>query len=928
MKRLISILVAIVFISSVFSSVMAVSPSEQTCVQETFVDYDALVTGNIFGGLDSTNNSSINSSQEYSVYPIFEKRRYESDERISVRFELTESLVGTISTYECDGFSVAGEVTSGWNKDTESQYYDVTLSYDEFSEYPYFSFNVATNAGVTVCAEVYGYLSDAGLFISDSSFDAAKDCSYYYLVETGVWTMEEYNAVLEWEYSQYGTETSSETVQLNTTSAIVGSTMSISEETTVSGNLGWVDDVNVWHPMQHNMVEVWDARYAEQLGTVYTDVSGNYEFIFADECSYRDIYVKIYPGGRNAMVKTGNGGTYVYTSGIRLNVTPGSSISIGLEIDMSSDLGKAFQISQAVNVATEYVKQMNGQYITSVGVTYPHANANKTGCYYEVATRTIHIKKTTVTAYGVCSYSSWDSIMHEYGHHIQKEFDIARHVGGTHNLVGNLAELNGNENTGENKYKGVYLAWAEAYPSVFGGMAQAYYASTLQNIVAVGDAKYQAYNNAQLDYETPEKDSRFDPSEACEGAVIAILWDLYDNEEETHDTISFSHQNYWDLITNCDAETFSEFCNYFISRYDASKDFALGKLLSYYKMSPTDVTADVSGATPIFSWTANGTSDTLQNDRFDLIVFNRNRSETLRVEDITTTSYTLSEEEWQTVLLSYGTSYYVIVVAHQTSTPVTGGYYSAPLSIAKPINNESSSIAQNTWGRTRYSEKVITLTPGTYYDLYVTFGTTGSQLIQTFGRKDTTMELYSASGELLVGRNETDDNGFRFNDLLRYDTLEDTQYIIRVRLWDSQSSGTIKVAITPARGACAPNVESIECYEDIQSFEGSSTLTWSTSLELNHSGVITFTPPETGDYTFETISDLDTVLYVLDPRSPNAVVRFVDYNDNGGADLNAKLTKTLEAGISYFVIYCGHDVEDANNIGDLILSITANDSVS
>ena len=108
---------------------------------------------------------------------------------------------------------------------------------------------------------------------------------------------------------------------------------------------------------------------------------GDYVFTFNHTVPYHNIYVKIYPGGRNSIVKTGNGGDYVYTSGTVSNIAPGSNICIGWTIDMTSDLGRAFQISQAINVATEYVKQMNNAYIAPVTVKYPHVE-NSSSCFY------------------------------------------------------------------------------------------------------------------------------------------------------------------------------------------------------------------------------------------------------------------------------------------------------------------------------------------------------------------------------------------------------------------------------------------------------------------------------------------------------------------------------------------------------------------
>lgn len=919
MKRIISILITILLISNIFGSALIASAAEETYEQEPFVDYTALVTGNydISSTLEHDNYIDINDG--VPLYPILEKRNYGINEKINVRFELTATLTGVEIDYESIGFNVQNDISYNIDDNTGCFYYEVVMTYDGITANPHFSFCVMTEEGLTVYAELFGYLSENGLFVSENSYDSAKEASYYYLVETGLITEEEFNGLLQQEHSQKGVETTNVITPTDIMSlpAVSGSTTmattSAIATTTVAGNIGWTDDNNVWHPMQYNKVEIWDSRYSEKLGTVYTNVSGDYTFSFTDSYSYRNIYIKIYPGGENSIIKTGYGGDYVYTSGTRLNITPGSSVNIGWEVDMSSDLGRAFQISQAINIATKYVKQMNGEYIAPITVKYPHVE-DSNSCFYRSWEDTIYIRSSSAPAGYPESYASWDVLMHEYGHHVQAEFGISRNPGGSHSFTQNLAD------TRKSKDIGIRLAWGEAYASVFSGMAQAYYASSLQNIDTVGDASYTSYNTASLNYEETTKRI----GEACEASIIGVLWDLYDTVYETHDTVSFSHGAYWNMITNCDSENLSDFCNYFVDRYSTSNDLNLGKLLSYYKMSPSNLSANTSGVTPSFAWTANGTSSSLQNDKFDLVFFNSSNTEILRIENLSSLSYTLGENEWNTVLNSYGTTYSVVVIGYQMSSPATGGYYSAPLSVAKPTYNGTSSIVQNTSGTTRYSEKTITLTPGSYYDLYVTFGTTGSKLIQTFGTKDTTIELYSASGTLLVDSSETDDDGYSLNAFVRYYTYADTQYIIRVRMWDASNYGTTKIAITPAMGARVSDADTIECYEDIRTFDERTSLTWLSYSQLNYTRVITFEVVETGSYTFEITSEFDTYLYVIDPRSPNELIRYTDFDDDSGEGLNSKLTRTLESGIPYLIIYSGYNIENENHTGDITLTITGN----
>ena len=681
MKRILSIVITILIISNLFGTVMVASAVETEFSQGQYYDYNIISTEPYEINIDSEADAYIDINDGDPLYPILEKRNYMETEQISVRFVLIASYTGIESSFETVGFTVLNDVLIDFDETTGCQIIDVVLKHDGYTVAPYFSLNIVTITGSEVSAELFGCVSDNGLFISDSSYDAAKEASYYYLVEMDLITMAEFNELLRLEYSQKGVEYFDNNMVSEASlgeEETASTNANVAGETTILGTLGWNDDNNVWHPMQYNKIEIWDDRSGEKLGTVYTDATGNYTFTFLDSSPYRNIYIKVYPGGENSIVKTGYGGDYVYTSHTRLNVTPGSSVSIAWDVDMTSDLGRAFQISQAINVATKYVKQMNGSYITPVTVKYPHVESSNS-CFYSSSNDTIYIRSSSASAGRPESYASWDVVMHEYGHHVQSEFGITRNPGGSHSFTENLAVSRGSKDIG------VRLAWGEAYASVFGGMAQAYYASSLQNIFTVGDSSYTSYNGASLNYETTAQRV----GEACEASVIGVLWDIYDTVSETHDDISFSHSAYWDMITNCNSETLSEFCNYFVDEYSVESAFSLGKLLSYYKMAATNLSVNVSATSISLSWTANGTTSSLQNDRFDLVFFDEDNSEILSVNNITSPSYTLSDAERNTVLSNDDATFKVMVVSYQTSSPTTGGYYSEVWSISKPHNPHS-----------------------------------------------------------------------------------------------------------------------------------------------------------------------------------------------------------------------------------------------
>lgn len=777
MKKHLSIICIFSFIISIISTPLVTHASENTIPDSNFVNYDAVVTGNynndIF--LDEINNSGY--VEGSPITSNFEKNQYNFSENINISFEILSIYSCTDYNYSSFGFELIQDIETCDNSSLKA-----TLKYDGSTDNPIFTLQALTSSGEILEASIYGVNTNDGLFLSNSSHEAAKDIYYYSKVERGLITEEDYFSILESSFQNLGTENCTvvePSKQIVSTSQVqsVSNTFSTTStsattppfSTQVTGTLGWIDDNNIWHPLQYNKVVIYDALHTSILGTVYTDANGQYSLLFSDSYTIHSIFISVYAGGENCIVKTGSGGYYLYTSSTLNNVSIGSTVNIDWDIDMNSDLGKAFQISQTINVATQYVKQMNGNYLSSVTVKYPHIE-NSSGCFYRRSTKTIYVTGNSALRSTLPeSYASWDVLMHEYGHHVQHELGITNNPGGSHTFTNNLADTNNSKDIGTR------LAWGEAYPSVLGGMIQSYYASNLQNIATVGDTQYTSYNGAFLDYERTTTRN----GEACEASIIGVLWDLYDSSSETHDTISFSHTNYWNMMKKSNATTMSGFCNYFTSAYSTLQKYQLGSLLSYYRMSASNLVCNTTETNPSFSWTANGTSLSLPNNRFDIIIYNSKNTTILRVNGLTNTSYTLTSTQWNSVLNSYGTTYKVAIISYQTSTPTTGGYHSEVLTISKPTFNDSSNLVMNTASKTRYSEQVITLTPGSYYDLHVTFGTTGSKLIQTFGTMDTIIELYSSSGTLLVSSSQTDDEGYQANYPLRL--LQEHEFLEQIQ---------------------------------------------------------------------------------------------------------------------------------------------------
>ncbi|MBR2320378.1 MAG: hypothetical protein IKA50_06325 [Clostridia bacterium] len=109
------------------------------------------------------------------------------------------------TSYTADGFSVVGDITVERDAETGALIYRMVLAYDGVTPKPSFFFSVVTADGMKQTDGLYGYPAPHGFFVSPS-YDSAFSASQYYLVETGVITLDEYQAIMEKYWSQFGFE--------------------------------------------------------------------------------------------------------------------------------------------------------------------------------------------------------------------------------------------------------------------------------------------------------------------------------------------------------------------------------------------------------------------------------------------------------------------------------------------------------------------------------------------------------------------------------------------------------------------------------------------------------------------------------------------------------------------------------------------------
>ena len=711
----------------------------------------------------------------------------------------------------------------------------------------------------------------------------------------------------------------------------------------VFGYLRWTDDNNVSHPLIGVKVKLtWDASFGEAYTS--TNSSGYFYISFSNMWTLSDYgcYIHIY--AENDMVKVTNSNSTLYEKTEKLVMMQnGDNYNYGtytFSPTQDNDMGRAMQVFSAMYNYSNYAKNLNdGENIPQCSVIYP-TNSSETTSYYANSQNVIHLGHEGLEHLnGVTVAGSWDVIGHEYGHHLQYHY-FYHNIGGSH-IINESSILNYMNNSNyqnmltdeqkrESKINGCMLGMNEAWPTFFAISAQSTFSNDIKTVPTVGDAFYSAYNF----YAPFNIVSTVKKGEACEATIIMFLYHLWDvDNNESWDNISISDDDLWDIMCNHNPSNLSDFVN---ALYNSSLSFSrsdLGKLLEVFKISASDLSISSNSLAnysikPTFTWIKNGQDIVYEgetyyysNNRFTLAFYDSTSSNLiLEKQNIYSNSYTLTQEEWNTILSSSGTIYYVQIKSYSTLGIETGPYYSIMYNYTKP-NMASTSISIN---NSRYYENRLAIVEGTSWTFDVTFDHSGNKLFQTFGNKDTKMYLYYSDGITQVC-NPSDDEGYGQNSYIYHYLQANTTYKLRVCFYNQYLSGMTKLSVMSVGGFKNNEDESMNSYECIWHIHNWQNYTFNSYVSQYNSMVVTFTPPVSGNYTISLDSEFDNYLYVIDPSSNNLLSFNVDYNDDSNGSTNASLTKNLETNKTYLIVFCqynpSHIFSNLDSGDDIILRI-------
>ncbi len=589
----------------------------------------------------------------------------------------------------------------------KDNYFNIEIRRAYKYEFLELSYSLITQNGKMVDETLFLFENEQGVFFSNNSLIDSKRQWFSYVTMNDYITIETAKTIQEL-IDNDNEKSNIELFKYSNNIYKQSQSTRGSKDTFVSGKVKWTTRNNSIVPIRQVLVEVYDRNSDifgdDCLGSTITNSYGNYSITFQNNDSAfdnggSDIYIKIYAGDGNIEVRGSFPSVDHQESRYSVNtrdraindVKTGLSYTIDETITMIDEddvfrerACQAIQISQALVVARSYASEQMGYQPSSVDVWYPW---NSAGCYYEAFTHSIYIPYLKGDNSSYYSYESWDVIMHEYGHHIQYQIglkniwsDIQSYIenGNTsaHSSLTNDAERYG-------KSVGIKLAWAESWPTIFGLIAQKEYVYYIANIDTVRDSSYTAYNDLNYDLET----SSIRLGEACERSIMAVLWDLYDSQNETNDKITLSASDWWDLTTISGTYTFFDFIQNFYSTHPEYID-DVGQNLSYYKMCAADLSIDLGAsptACPNISWTnySGWTGHPLTT-----AVIAYDETETLScilgLSVSNTISGLLDQSQWNHILAWEGATFKVKMYSAQGDAPETGNYISKTYIFAKP----------------------------------------------------------------------------------------------------------------------------------------------------------------------------------------------------------------------------------------------------
>ncbi|HEX2191721.1 MAG TPA: hypothetical protein VHH09_00870 [Acidimicrobiales bacterium] len=454
----------------------------------------------------------------------------------------------------------------------------------------------------------------------------------------------------------------------------------------VSGTIRYTDSAGGSHPVRTGPVELrtcGDGREPSVLASAETDSLGAYAIAFDQSRSQ--------PGGGVALRALARGpgfdirgrppaGTHYIESGC-VPLPAGNGLALDLTANNVDDNNTAFSVRDALVTGSDYVLRLRGSRLPDVTVDFPTATPTSNWNFRN--DHLLHVLEK--------DRFDWDVILHEYGHFVSDEVDIAGRAEGRHGLDENLANRLG-------KDTGLTLAWREGWPTYFSVSAQRAMGAASWNIPNVGDTDYSDTEDANppLRYGLASQEGVASKGEDNELSVQRVLWQL---SSGTARLPGLGDAGVWNLLVREHPHNLWQLYRALVTGRSPGEIAAVGCVLGEHKVAP-QITSPADGSRaeldspPAVAWAANGGRPARPrdkfppnlNDAFVVEVYDADfRTSLFRSPEQQATELTLGARDWQVITGSGQPFVNVVVHGRQTNSPQTGPYTGCSIRLALPV---------------------------------------------------------------------------------------------------------------------------------------------------------------------------------------------------------------------------------------------------
>lgn len=579
------------------------------------------------------------------------------------------------------------------------------------------------------------------------------------------------------------------------------SPMASTNVTSTAGRITWrYKDSNDVKPLRTVKVEICKKSGSSYtvLGTVYTNTNGYYSLDSHQSVSSDNIVLRIYPESVFCKVYSYAGSSpTAYVREVSAGTVSGNKKTINYSViicnaedddiatcSIYADINKmyfdnALMAQQLINFSGRYVKEIHGQNLNKINVYYPHNNPDNNGSFYK--SRSINLKFSTHRWF---DNNGIDTVMHEYGHYIAYSLNLVNSVGGYHGA--NVYDVRLNTDKKLTKSEALRLAWSEGIATYFSEAAQHYYKNEAVGWSTTFAEKHNSVKRPPCGY-----------GEMGEDTTIGVLTALCGFNEEYID-LGLGDKKTLNIIKEFVASDYgkanenkhlSQFVKFLYTKNYIDKE-ALGYVLTEYEAAPLIKNVERNGNNLTVTFIANGGSENIKNNMFDIVLYDGNGEEILRKNNVNSTSEDVTENisgqrlgnlyEKHECVISLsgvnfeGNTFSVSVIGYQTELGVnSGGYYSRFYTVERSPVGEYIDVGYSI-GDEKYCEFVDLWETNGSNEYYLYFPTSGRYTIQTLGMTANQIALYNASnGEQISSANG---NGYLCNSLIVVDVYNSQDY--------------------------------------------------------------------------------------------------------------------------------------------------------